>query len=70
MRVIATVIFVTLLTGCAGDQSQLLQALRLDECEIGSVDIQGEISTGFTVFSGKLMVNINEVHTADTLPAF
>jgi len=58
-----------MLVGCAGDQSALLQELRLDECEVGSVDIQGELSTGGVPwFGGSLIVNINEERTAETLP--
>lgn len=59
-----------LLAGCAGDQSQLLEQLALDECEVGTVEIRGEVSTGpIPVFSGTLYVSITEERTAETLPA-
>ena len=63
---------IVLLFSCsAASQLALLQELRLDECEIGSVDITGHISTGpgFGFGSANININIQESRTAETLPA-
>lgn len=56
------------LTSCLANPNELLQALSLDECEIGEVEIVGQISTGIPWLGGSLNVNIKEIRTAETLP--
>lgn len=60
-----------LLAGCLDVQAQrdLIRELSLDECEIGTVQISGQLSTTNNPFvAGGLTVSLYEERTLDQLP--
>ena len=62
---------VLLLTGCLDVEAQrdLIRELSLEECEIGTVQISGQIATTNNPFvAGSLNVSLYEERSLDQLP--
>lgn len=58
-----------LLTSCQNSALSLLQAISLDPCEIGEVEVNGnfDISSNPLV-AANAYIRMTEVHTAETIP--
>jgi len=59
----------TILTGCGTNAQQFIQAISLDPCEIGYVDVSGTVNLGGNpLISSDVYVEIREEHTRETIP--
>lgn len=57
------------LTACQSQGLALLQAVSLEPCEIGEVQVQGNFDVSSNpLVTANVMVNMTEVHTPESIP--
>lgn len=69
MQLLILLAAVLFLTSCQGSGAAILQAVALEPCEIGEVELSGNFDVSSNpLVTANVFVNMREVHTAETIP--